>query len=170
VALFSDLGQIEVCADDNTVSMSIQRVMKKLVAFFRLVENDVEHHDPRASAKQTVDQNCPKFARPRVTVLSHQLKGAVPLDFFRSNRTQAERLLVDPNENKIRVRRRLASFAPQHIGKAALTAPDRGKKRRRREKMSERDEAGPKNCNQAQEPDAVPVKPMHARILAKIAK
>src|SRR2546430_10060861 len=96
----------------------------------------------------------------------HQLQCGVVCNFFRTNRIEYQRLLIDPEKNKIRMGLGFAAFTAQHVGKTSLSAPDRRKKRSGREKMGQRNQAGPKNRDRDQNHQAMSAKPMHGGIIS----
>ena len=78
--------------------------------------------------------------------------------------------MINPKEDEILVCGGFPSFASKDVGKAALSAPDRRKKWRGREKVRQRDESGPKYRDQAQDQQPMPVKPMHRGIISEVAE
>jgi len=65
------LRQVKIRADDHFVAITIQRDAKYFVTLFRLIENDVEHHQSRTRLKQSVEQKTPKLARPWIGMFGH---------------------------------------------------------------------------------------------------
>src|SRR5436309_12329463 len=127
------------------------------------IKHHVEHHHARARGEQTIKQKRPYFARPWERLLGHQLKCAVARNFFSGQRRQLQCALIDPEENKIRWRRRLPSFASNQVLKALFTSPRRGNKWGARKKMTGKNQGRPKNANQSEDQETMTPEPMHVR-------
>src|ERR1700730_14658991 len=103
-------------------------------------------------------------------MLGYQLQPTLLSNFLRTDGVQLNRLLVQPDKNELRMRRRFATLAADHVFKTAFATPDAGERRDKWEKMRQHDETGPKSNDPCQHCQAMAMEPMHERILAKNAK
>ena len=97
--------------------------MKRRITFVGRVENDVEHHKPRARPEQPIEQQRPDFPRPRIWPLRHELERAITRDFFRGQRRQFQRALINPEKYEIARRWSLPSLCAEQIFKTLFPAP-----------------------------------------------
>ena len=117
-------GRVEVGSHHHLFPIAIERGVKGGIAVVRRIENEIEHHEPRAGGEEPVEEQRPDFARPRKRPLTHELKRAVICQFAWFEGRQLQCALIDPEKDKVVAGRRLAALPLQKIFKAFLARPD----------------------------------------------
>jgi hypothetical protein len=95
------------------------------------------------------------------------LKGAIVLNFFRPDRSQFERFLVDADENKILMGFCFPAFPAKDVLVRLLTAPDHGQERNTGRKMQTDHHHRDKGANARENRQAMSAKPMHGGIISE---
>src|ERR1700730_17061246 len=153
----------------HAVAIFVQGGAKLRISVGRRTEDDVENHQTRTGPEQFVHEMDPKLARPRRRkwMFGHQLQTAILRDLLRTDRIELNRLLVQSDENQLRVRRCLATLATQHVFETAFAAPNTGEHGKEWKKMRQHYEAGPHCRDGSQHCQSMTMKPVHGRIISQ---
>ena len=90
---------LEGSGQENFAGMRFESIGKRLIAFFRCREKDIEDHQPCASSHQLFGQGRIHFARPGKAGM-HQLERARFSNLLRAYLAEAERALIDCHQRK----------------------------------------------------------------------
>ena len=122
-------GRVEVGSHHHLSPIAIERGVKGGIAIVRRIENEIEHHEPRAGGEEPVEEQGPNFARPRKRPLTHELKRAVARQFAWFEGRQLQRALIDPEKDEVVAGRRLAALALRE-NLRSVSRPTRRRKRK----------------------------------------
>ena len=161
-------GRVEVGSHHHLSPIAIERGVKSGIAVVRRIENEIEHHEPRAGGEEPVEEQGPNFARPRKRPLTHELERAVARQFAWFEGRQLQRALIDPEKNEVVAGRRLAALALQKILEAFLARPDGGNERHVRVEMQQQHETRPEERDRGENQQSMAPKPMHEGIIGRL--